>query len=492
MNYTDKEVENLLKLIFSGIVKPQNLPEDLYFAISDHLLDGVYKGFGAHLSDLKLDTPDYELLNTLRENVYIFSGAKTYQQVREMSAMVADSPTFSDFKKKVYPIYDEYNKNWLQSEYNTAKGQAQQANQWNDIQKTKNLFPYLEYSAVIDSKTSEICKPLDGIVLPVEHPMWNKYTPLNHFNCRCTLRKIDKFTDVTVTDKTKIDAITKELDETVQPAFKMNAGKDMYIFNPNKHPYFEVAPRDKALAKQNFNLPIPPPPIPQEPKPHKFAIPKIKELGVDLDPRIYDMLTSPIKMVETNGGAHAINDEIHIDWKKSRWIKSDVYKKEVLYHEIAHISHRQLGIINTRTGVVSDEYQKHFKELKKLVKGKENEIQNNLILLNRKINYGTPEEKAQLIQKFGVKNDADLEELIGSTADSLMALTNSKYGWGHTKQYMSVKAKKEAEMYAHSAENFFNGNSVFKEIMPEVYLKSASFIENKLNNLIKMRTAFGN
>lgn len=492
MNYTDKEVENLLKLIYVGIVKTDNLPEDLYFAIAEHLENGLYKGYGANLSDLKLGTPDYELLNTLRENVYIFSGAKTYQQVREMGAMVADSATFTDFKKKVYPIYDEYNKNWLQSEYNTARGQAQQANQWIDIQKTKNLFPYLEYTAVIDTRTSEICRPLDGIVLPVDDPLWNKYTPLNHFNCRCTLRKIDKYTDVTITDKTKVASITKELDETVQPAFKMNAGKDGYIFDPSKHPYFEVAPKDKALAKQNFNLPIPPPPITQTKAPHKFALPKIKELGVELDERIYDMLDSPIKMVEAKGGAYAVGNEIHIDWTKSRWIKSDVYKKEVLYHEIAHISHNQLGIINTRTGIVSDEYKKHFNELKKLVKGKGDEINNKLISLSRKINYGTPEEKLQLIKKYGVKNDADLEELIGSTADSLMALTNSKYGWGHTKQYMSVKAKKEAEMYAHSAENFFNGNSVFKDLMPEVYLKSASFIENKLNNLTKMRKAFGN
>lgn len=310
MTYTDKDIENLLQGIFSGAINVQNLPEDLYMAIAEHLENGLYKGFGANLSDLKLDTPDYELLNTLRENVYIFSGAKTYQQVREMGAMVADSPTFSDFKKKAFGVYDEYNKNWLQSEYNTARGQAQQAKQWNDIQNTKNLFPYLEYSAVIDTRTSEICRPLDGVVLPVDDPLWNKYTPLNHFNCRCTLRKIDKYTDVTVTNKTKVASITKELDETVQPAFKMNAGKDGYIFNPKKHPYFEVAPKDKALAKENFNLPIPPPPKPKT---------------YDINERVQNVKKQAKELHETGEGKLFSDAKEH--YKTKRDISNDLVEK---------------------------------------------------------------------------------------------------------------------------------------------------------------------
>jgi len=37
----------------------------------------------------------------------------------------------------------------------------------------------------------------------------------------------------------------------------MNPGKTGYIFDPKAHPYFKVAPEDKKLAKENFNLPIP-------------------------------------------------------------------------------------------------------------------------------------------------------------------------------------------------------------------------------------------
>lgn len=45
----------------------------------------------------------------------------------------------------------------------------------------------LEYSAIIDGKTTEICQELDGRTWAVDDAMWDKYTPPNHFNCRSLL-----------------------------------------------------------------------------------------------------------------------------------------------------------------------------------------------------------------------------------------------------------------------------------------------------------------
>jgi SPP1 gp7 family putative phage head morphogenesis protein len=258
MNYTDSQIEDLIKAVYEGRTTVQNLPLDLYLAIGKNLEDGIREGWGA-LMDSGIGSPDVPLYNALRENVYIFSAAKTYQQVKDMAEFIAESTSYTNFKVKAMETYGEYNTDWLKAEYNTAVGQAQQANQWQRIQQSKDVFPYLRYSAVIDSKTSEICRPLDGVTLPVDDPFWDNYAPLNHFNCRCTLEKIDKYEDVTVTREGKVAEITKELNETVKPEFKMNSGKDGYIFDPKSHPYFKVAPKDKGLARNNFNLPIPPP-----------------------------------------------------------------------------------------------------------------------------------------------------------------------------------------------------------------------------------------
>lgn len=42
----------------------------------------------------------------------------------------------------------------------------------------------LEYSAILDGRTTEICNDLDGHVHPIDDAFWDKYTPPNHFNCR--------------------------------------------------------------------------------------------------------------------------------------------------------------------------------------------------------------------------------------------------------------------------------------------------------------------
>jgi SPP1 gp7 family putative phage head morphogenesis protein len=261
MNYTDKQIEDLSKRIYEGSIDPStDLPEDLYMAIGKHLEKALYKGYGGAIDDFAFGGTDQVLLDTLRNNIYMFSGAKIYQQCREMADLAAKAKNFKEFRDEARKVYDQYNVNWLKSEYNTAIGQADQAAQWNDIEADKELFPFLRYVAVMDKNTSEICRPLDNVTLPVDHPLWNKYTPLNHFNCRCILEKIDKYEKVKQTTETKLKSITKELDENVDPVFKMNPGKDGYIFSP-EHPYFQVAAKDKAFAQRNFDLPIPPAPV---------------------------------------------------------------------------------------------------------------------------------------------------------------------------------------------------------------------------------------
>ncbi len=41
-----------------------------------------------------------------------------------------------------------------------------------------------------DERTSSICRPLVGLVLPADHPFWEDHWPPFHFNCRTTVRGI--------------------------------------------------------------------------------------------------------------------------------------------------------------------------------------------------------------------------------------------------------------------------------------------------------------
>ena len=264
MKYSDRLIQALFKGIYTGKVKPRALPSSLYFAIADYLKKGIYEGYGTSLSSLKatkmpagFSTADKLLLTELRTNIYLFSAAKTYQQVREMSnALIGEDGkivSFKQFREKADQTYSLYNKTWLQTEYDTAIGQAQAAQKWTEIEKNADILPLLEYSAVLDKRTSDICKPLDGIIAPVGDPIWKRVAPLNHFNCRCLLLPVSEGKQTSAkAKKAKVDETEKQMDDL----FKMNAGQDKYVFS-KKHPYFDVAPKDKGLAKKNFNLKIP-------------------------------------------------------------------------------------------------------------------------------------------------------------------------------------------------------------------------------------------
>lgn len=462
MNFTQQQIDALIEGVYDGSITTRDLPVNLYNAISQKLLSALGSVEGS---------ASKSLLNQLSENIYMFSGAKVYQQIQDISLLGENEniKSFANFRDEALAIYDQYNKNWLETEYSTAIGQAQSATRWEQIEDQKKELPYLQYSAVIDQNTSDICLPLDGICLPVEDPFWDINTPLNHFNCRCTVIQFDKAdaTQAGITSKEEADKATAEISERRQPLFEGNSGKDRLIYN-KEHPYFDVPKADREFAKENFGLPIP-----NLTSPFKPAVIETWEVNKLLDDGVFDLLKKEIEITEKAGGCYARGGRVaNFSTSDDRWLRSLYYQERVVYHEIGHVIHVQNNIIQTGVGV-SKEYSKHFSELKKIIKTSEREIHNSLVRL-----YNTEATNVAVFEKYGVKNLNDLQEKLGAVADSLEALTNGRYGWGHGKSYYSRIGFKEAEMFAHSVENTFKANEVFAEIMPEVYKKSIEFIKN--------------
>ena len=163
---------------------------------------------------------------------------------------------FHEFRDIARDIFGQYNENWLAAEYDTAIGQAQNAVRWQEIEKNKEVLPYLKYSAVGDANTCEICGPLDGTILKVDDAFWDDFMPSNHFRCRCTVEQLDDSAADDETPADTVDALADHAKDEMAPEFLMNPGKDGVIFNED-HPYFSVAPKDRGFAAENFGLPIP-------------------------------------------------------------------------------------------------------------------------------------------------------------------------------------------------------------------------------------------
>ncbi len=251
--FKDEEVTRVLQGIYDGSISVNNLDEGVYKRVAEKLTKGVYEGFGKTLGSTEFGSPDQKMLASLRENVYVFSAAKSYQQTKEISSLISNEKglvPFREFEKEASKVFDKYNKHYLSAEYNSAVAQSRSASMWMDFVKQKGVYNQLQYHTVGDARVRFEHKVLDGIIRPLNDKFWDLYMPPNGWNCRCTvLQTVD---EVNTDLSTKTPPTTKE----VPPIFRFNAGKEKIIFSP-AHPYFDVAKADKKLALRNFDLPLP-------------------------------------------------------------------------------------------------------------------------------------------------------------------------------------------------------------------------------------------
>lgn len=254
--FSDDDFDRIISGILFGTITTTALDQETYLKIAHEFTKGIIEGYGKSFNGLEFDSKDYQMLFDLRENAYVFSGAKTYQQTREISLKLREFlinkdgvSSLDEFKKQAKQILIDYNRNWLTTEYYSAIAQARSASQWQQFESDKGLYPMLTYETVGDSRVRPTHAALDGISRPIGDKFWSNYMPPNGWNCRCTV--IQGSDEV---EKTNLQGFKQPND--VPDIFMMNAGKDRIVFSP-KHPYFDVAPKDKANAKNNWGLPMP-------------------------------------------------------------------------------------------------------------------------------------------------------------------------------------------------------------------------------------------
>ncbi len=80
----------------------------------------------------------------------------------------------------------------LETIFRTNVQMAYQSGRWAQLQdpEVRATHPYLMYDAVLDSRTTEICRARNGTVLPADDPWWASNWPPLHFNCRSGVRPL--------------------------------------------------------------------------------------------------------------------------------------------------------------------------------------------------------------------------------------------------------------------------------------------------------------
>ncbi len=239
---TADELKKILNQIVRDIWKAKAMPKEIDEALASFFASeywkGVEQGYNTTFEEVDYNTPDYELLRKLEKDVFQFSSAKTYQQLKAISqALLGEDGklrTYTQFRTAAAEINNEFVNQWLQAEYNYAVSASQSASQWVIIQETKELLPLLRYSTVGDDRVRPEHEELDDVTRPVDDAFWDTYYPPNGWNCRCDVIQISRGT---ITDLSKITL------PEIKPLFMYNPGKQGIVFPPG-HPYYDGLPDD--------------------------------------------------------------------------------------------------------------------------------------------------------------------------------------------------------------------------------------------------------
>ena len=181
------------------------------------------------------DSPDFAMREALKRNVWKFSVAKNYNDNIRLSNLLlrpdGSLRPWNEFKKEALFVVGTSNR-YLKTEYDTIVAGAQMSRLWQEIQRDKHIFPYVQLKVVQDDHTSEICSPLHNLIFEVDDPVLAYYFPPNHFNCRTTAIKL----------RNGVPSTNYNLPE-IPEAFQNNVGATGEIFT-EKNAYIENTPEN--------------------------------------------------------------------------------------------------------------------------------------------------------------------------------------------------------------------------------------------------------
>lgn len=192
------------------------------------LLDGVDTGFGK----VVYGQPNFELLQNLRQSVVFFAANKTFVQATELAGLLVRQDgtirPFGEFKKAAAPIVQQYNSQWLETEYDLAVRASRAAKDFKQALDNKDLYPNLKYLPSIAVSPRDEHMQFYGIVKPVEDPFWSSHLPPSDYNCKCSFEP----TNEPISGDLPIDMPVPAEPVVLNPA---RTGK---IFQES-HPYFQ-------------------------------------------------------------------------------------------------------------------------------------------------------------------------------------------------------------------------------------------------------------
>lgn len=217
---------DLMKFVYKqkGIT-PELLRKAEAMAFTDVTASALNEAVDAGITQAK---PSAIMIRQLKESNYVFSGFKTFHEMKETFPLLVDEngnrKPFEQFLKEVQTVNEKYNAHYLRAEYNFAVTSSEMAAKWEQFEEDGDRYD-LQYRTVGDDRVRESHRKLDGVTLPPSSKFWDEYFPPNGWRCRCTVVQVRKG---------KYD--TSDEHRAMEDGNQATSGKheEMMRFNPGK------------------------------------------------------------------------------------------------------------------------------------------------------------------------------------------------------------------------------------------------------------------
>lgn len=117
---------------------------------------------------------------------------------RSIEKAIAESTPLDEWKngiqEKLYSAWGKRDSNRVETVFLTNVQKAYNAGRWQQVKDpiVVKARPFLGYDAILDGRTSPVCKRCDGTLLPADDPWWDSHVPPLHHRCRSTIRSFTK------------------------------------------------------------------------------------------------------------------------------------------------------------------------------------------------------------------------------------------------------------------------------------------------------------
>ena len=198
-----------------------------------HLVSGLrenFKTFSPYVGQ------DQLILQMMEYNLFEFSASKTEARFASALDLLVDEKgtlrTFAAFENAVLEKGEEYNKLWLETEFNLSVATGQNSAAYTRFMSEKNTVTnFVQYQTAGDDKVRPQHKVLDGKIFSLDDKEAMQLFPPNGYGCRCEMLQYVGSTKGKIT--TGIDAknLIYVRDTTYKnSAFEINRGDLKEVF----------------------------------------------------------------------------------------------------------------------------------------------------------------------------------------------------------------------------------------------------------------------